>query len=214
MIGGIFIEIPFGPVYTVEKVSHIRQGLNRLLGFSDNRFTKGNFDKQIVEQMLKVGREDISKHRSSVRREHLNRTSDLVRSTVLGVFKDGKWTKDYYRFDGKQASEAPPLVNHNDWDLDQRAVEFLSDYKLHYKSRFTAVIAATVPYAVRVEANGGFSSFNARMYYGYNLAVLKYGISRIAGALMNLRPDTMKGKAIYGYIFESTGTSVIKKEGL
>lgn len=213
MIGGIFIEIPFGSVYKVETVSHIRQGLNKLLGFNDNYFTKGNFDKQIVEKLLKVGKEDISKHRSIVRREHLHRTSDLIRSTVLGIFKDGKWTGDYYRFDGKQAEEAPPLVQH-DWDLDQRAVEFLSEYEPHYESRFTAVIAATAPYAVRVEANGGFASFNANIYFGYNLAVLKYGISRIAGALMKIRPDAMKGKAIYGYIFESTGTSVIKKTGL
>lgn len=213
MIGGIFLEIPFGDVYHQSTVSRIHTNINRLFGFDDKYFTKGYWDKKIVEQIMKVGKEDISKHRSTVRREHLNRTSDLVRSTVFAVFKDGNWDRKYYRFDSMQPQEAPPLVEH-DWDLDQRAVEFLSEYEPYYDSRFTAVIAATAPYAVRVEANGGFASFNARIYYGYNLAVLKYGISRIGGALMKARPDSQKGKAIYGYIFESTGTREIKQSGL
>jgi hypothetical protein len=213
MIGGIFLEIPFGDVYKVETVSHIRTNLNKLLGFPPKYFTKGNFDKEIVDRIMKIGKEDISRHRSTVRKEHKHRSSDLIRSTVFAVFKDGKWDRKYYRFDSMQPQEAPPLVEH-DWDLDQRAVEFLSEYEPYYDSRFTAVIAATAPYAVRVEANGGFASFNARIYYGYNLAVLKYGISRIGGALMKARPDSQKGKAIYGYIFESTGAREIKQSGL
>lgn len=210
MIGGIFLEIPFGDIYHVESVSRIRTNINKLFGFSDNYFTKGNMDKQIVSRILKIGREDISRHLSTVRKDYQHRSSDLIRSTVLGVFKDGKWTKDYYRFDSKQPEEAPPLRPHDDWDLDQRAVEFLSEYKLHYTgSRFTAVIAATAPYAVRVE-----STNRTWDYPGYALAVLKYGINRIGGALMKARPDSAKGSAMYGYIFETTGTSQIQKNGL
>ena len=210
MIGGIFLEIPFGQVYKQSSVLSIRKNINRLFGFSDNYLTKGNMDKEIVSQILRIGKEDISRHLSSINREYQHRSSDLIRSTVLGVFKDGKWTKDYYRFDSKQPEEAPPLRPH-DWDLDQRAVEFLSEYKLHYTgSRFTAVIAATAPYAVRVEAN----NWAVDRYPGYALAVLKYGINRIGGALMKARPDSASGKAMYGYIFESTGTSQIQKNGL
>jgi hypothetical protein len=203
MIGGIFLEIPFGEVYKQNTVLSIRKNINRLFGLPSNYLTKGNLDKEIVNQILRIGKEDISRHLGSIRREYQHRSSDLIRSTVLGVFKDGKWSGDYYRFDSKQAQEAPPIRPH-DWDLDQRAVEFLSDYKLHYQgSRFTAVIAATAPYAVRVEAN----NWNVDRYPGYALAVLKYGISRIAGALIKARPDAMNGKAMYGYIFESTGGS-------
>jgi len=210
MIGGIFLEIPFGQVYKQSSVLSINKNINRLFGFSDNYLTKGNMDREIVSQILRIGKEDISRHLSSINREYQHRSSDLIRSTVLGVFKDGKWTKDYYRFDSKQPEEAPPLRPH-DWDLDQRAVEFLSEYKLHYTgSRFTAVIAATAPYAVRVEAN----NWAVDRYPGYALAVLKYGISRIGGALMRARPDAANGKAMYGYIFESTGTSQIQKNGL
>lgn len=203
MIGGIFLEIPFGEVYKVETVSHIRTNLNKLFGFQSNYYTKGNWDKKIVDQIMRIGKEDISKHRSSVRREHLHRTSDLIRSTVFAVFKDGKWDGKYYRFDKAQTPEAPPLVEH-DWDLDQRAVEFLSEYEPYYDSRFTAVIAATAPYAVRVESDG------SEPIPGYDLAVLKYGINRIGGALMKARPDSAKGKEVYGYIFESTGTRQIQ----
>lgn len=209
MIGGIFLEIPFGEVYKVESVSHIRTNLNKLLGFQSNYFTKGNWDKMIVDQIMRIGKDDISRHRSTVRREHMHRSSDLIRSTVFAVFKDGKWDGRYYRFDKAQPREAPDLLEH-DWDLDQRAVEFLGDYEPYYDSRFTAVIAATAPYAVRVEANGGIDG----RYFGYNLAVLKYGINRIGGALMKARPDSQKCKAIYGYIFESTGGRQIKQSGL
>ena len=203
MIGGIFLEIPFGDVYHQSTVSRIHTNINRLFGFDDKYFTKGYWDKKIVDQIMEVGKEDISKHRSTVRREHLNRTSDLVRSTVFAVFKDGNWDRKYYRFDSMQPQEAPPLVEH-DWDLDQRAVEFLSEYEPYYDSRFTAVIAATAPYAVRVESDG------SEPIPGYDLAVLKYGINRIGGALMKARPDSAKGKEVYGYIFESTGTRQIQ----
>lgn len=203
MIGGIFLEIPFGEIYKVEKVSHIRTNLNRLLGLPAKYFTKGNFDKEIVDRIMKIGKEDISRHRSTVRKEHKHRSSDLIRSTVFAVFKDGKWDRKYYRFDSMQSQEAPPLVEHN-WDLDERAVEFLSEYEPYYDSRFTAVIAATAPYAVRVESDG------SEPIPGYDLAVLKYGINRIGGALMKARPDSAKGKEVYGYIFESTGTRQIQ----
>ena len=208
MIGGIFLEIPFGDVYHVENVSRIRTNINKLFGYSDNYFTKGNMDKQIVDRIMQIGKDDISRHRSSVRREHLHRSSDLIRSTVFAVFKDGKWDRKYYRFDKAQPREAPDLASH-DWDLDGRAVQFLSEFKPHYASRFTAVIAVTAPYAVRVE------STNKDWYYpGYALAVLKYGINRIGGALMKARPEAANGKAMYGYIFETTGTSQIQKNGL
>jgi hypothetical protein len=203
MIGGIFLEIPFGEVYKVETVSHIRINLNKLLGFQPKYFTKGNFDKEIVNRIMRIGKEDISRHRSTVRKEHKHRSSDLIRSTVFAVFKDGKWDRKYYRFDSMQPQEAPPLVEH-DWDLDERAVEFLSEYEPYYDSRFTAVIAATAPYAVRVESDG------SEPIPGYDLAVLKYGINRIGGALMKARPDSAKGKEVYGYIFESTGTRQIQ----
>lgn len=207
MIGGIFLEIPFGPVYKESNLFSIHKNINKLFGYDDKYLTKGNFDKSIVNEIMRIGKEDISRHLSSINREYQHRSSDLMRSTVLGVFKDGKWTENYYRFDSKQPMEAIPLRPH-DWDLDQRAVEFLSDYKLHYQgSRFTAVIAATAPYAVRVEAN----NWNVDRYPGYALAVLKYGINRIAGALMRARPDAMNGKAMYGYIFESTGGSQVLK---
>ena len=203
MIGGIFLEIPFGEVYKVETVSHIRTNLNKLLGLPPKYFTKGNMDKEIVDRIMKIGKEDISRHRSTVRKEHKHRSSDLIRSTVFAVFKDGKWDGKYYRFDKVQPPEALPLVEH-DWDLDQRAVEFLSEYEPYYDSRFTAVIAATAPYAVRVESDG------SEPIQGYDLAVLKYGINRIGGALMKARPDSAKGKEVYGYIFESTGTRQIQ----
>ena len=199
MIGGIFLEIPFGDVYKVEKVSHIRTNLNRLLGLPAKYFTKGNFDNELVESIYKIAKTSLSKHRGDVRREHYSRSGDLIRSTAMGVYLDGKLKSEPYRFKGGSDHELEPFPWTKHPDPESRARQFLEEYEPIVSSRFTVVIAVTMPYAVRVENNGDDGSGR---WFGYNLAVLKYGINRVGNDIFRARPEAAQGKAQYGYIFE------------
>ena len=208
MIGGIFLEIPFGEVYKVETVSHIRTNLNKLFGFQSNYYTKGNWDKKIVEKIYQIAKNSLGKHRGDVRREHLSRSGDLIRSTAMGVYLDGKLKSEPYRFTGGTDHEAEPFPWAKHPDPEARARQFLKEYEPIVSSRFTVVIAVTMPYAVRVENNGDDGSGR---WFGYNLAVLKYGINRVGNDIFKARPETMNGKAMYGYIFEKNGQRKVTK---
>jgi hypothetical protein len=65
----------------------------------------------------------------------------------------------------------------------------LKEYNLVHKTGYVVVIAATMPYAVRLEA-------------GYRLPVLSMVINRMTATLDEFNGSS---KGIYGYIFESTG---------
>ena len=214
MIGGIYLEIPFGDVYKKERVSRIRTNINRLFGYNDNFFTHGNMDRAIVNRIYGIAKESVSKHRGDVRREHLSRSGDLIRSTAMGVFLDGKWDGRLYRFTGGPDHEAEPMSWAKHPDPQQRSKAFMKEYIPFVRSRFTVVIAVTMPYAVRVEINDWSYVSDGGNYPGYALAVLKYGINRIGNDIFRARPDAMNGKAQYGYIFEKTGTSRVVKGGL
>ena len=207
MIGGIFLEIPFGNVYNQNTMSRIHTNINRLFGFDDKYFTHGNWDKRIVKQLYDIAKDSVSRHRGTVRREHLSRSGDLIRSTAMGVFYKGKWDGHLYRFDGGPDHEAEPYPWAKHPDPQTRARSFLREYQPIIDSRFTIVIAVTMPYAVRVENNGDDGSGR---WFGYNLAVLKYGINRIGNAIFKARPEAAQGKAQYGYIFEKTGGMEVK----
>jgi hypothetical protein len=208
MIGGIFLEIPFGEIYKVEKVSRIRTNLNRLLGFSTKYFTKGNFDKELVESIFQIAKTSLGKHRGDVRREHYSRSGDLIRSTAMGVYLDGKLKSEPYRFTGGPDHEAEPYPFAKHPDPDVRARQFLKEYEPIVPSRFTVVIAVTMPYAVRVENNGDNGKGK---WWGYNLAVLKYGINRVGNDIFRARPEAAQGNAQYGYIFETNGGRKVVK---
>lgn len=207
MIGGIFLEIPFGSIYHVETLSRVRTNINRLFGFRDKYFTKGNWDRRIVNRMFNIAKTSVSKHRGDVIREHLSRSGDLIRSTAMGVFLDGKWDGNLYRFNGGPDHEAEPLPFTKHPDKDSRATQFMSQYKPSVASRFTVVIAVTMPYAVRVEYAAGYVKYD-----GFALAVLKLGINRIGNDIFRELPESMKGKSLYGYIFERNGQKEIKKK--
>ena len=208
MIGGIFLEIPFGDVYHQSTVSRIHTNINRLFGFDDKYFTKGYWDKKVLRQIYDIAKTSVSKHRGDVRREHKSRSGDLIRSTAMAVFYNGQWDGNIYRFTGGPDHEDEPYPWARHPDPDMRAGAFMSQYQLAVPSRFSVVIAVTMPYAVRVEVNGSDSEGR---YFGYNLAVLKYGINRIANDIFKARPDSQKGKAQYGYIFENSGMREIVK---
>ena len=208
MIGGIFLEIPFGVVYNKSTMSRIHTNINKLFGFQDKYFTHGNWDKKIKSQIFDIAKKSVSRHRGTVRREHLSRSGDLIRSTAVGLFYEGKWDGNLYRFEGGPTNEAIPYPWAKHPDPQMRAGAFMASYKPIVQSRFTVVIAVTMPYAVRVENNGDDGSGR---WFGYNLAVLKYGINRIGNDIFKARPDSMQGKAQYGYIFEKTGEMEIKK---
>jgi hypothetical protein len=213
MIGGIFLEIPFGDVYHQSTVSRIHTNINRSFGFDDKYFTKVYWDKKVLSQIYKIAKTSIGKHRGDVRKDFNSRTGDLIRSTAMGVFYNGKWDGNLYRFTGGPDNEDVPSPNTRHPDKDTRARDFMSSYELAVQSRFSVVIAATMPYAVRLEkeVSSVVQGKDGRMYHGYDLAVLKYGINRIGNDIFKARPDSQIGKAQYGYIFETNGGREIVK---
>lgn len=211
MTGGIYCEVPLGPIFQEGKIVSIHEHMKTFFGTSkgvpDNKtITDWIIDTWYNNVSRKMGR-ILSSWRVPGNRGYYNRTVDLTRSFCMGVYKNGKLRKKY-RFTGgsreKEALEASDMgtspskgdMKRLSWlgarrhpDPADRAESFLKDYDLVHKSGYAVVIAATMPYAVRLEI-------------GYQLPVLGMVINRITSTL-----DEFNGgsKGIYGYIFESTG---------
>ena len=192
MTGGIYCESYIGRVYDEGKFESIHERMNRLFGSSLGLPSNKTLTQQVIDAWYnivsrKMGRV-LSSWSAPGNRGFKNRTVDLTRSICMGVYKDGKLRR-MYRFTGGSSEESPTGRERHP-DPDSRAQQFLNDYDLVHKRDYAIVIAATMPYAVRLEAE-----------YGYN--VLYDVINRIISSIEEYSGG--KSKSLYGYIFESTG---------
>lgn len=211
MTGGIYCEVPLGPIYKEGTIVSIHEHMKNLFGSSkgvpDNKtITDWIIDTWYTNVSRKMGR-ILSSWKVPGNRGYYNRTVDLTRSFCMGVYKNGKLRK-MYRFTGgsKEKETFEPsdqgtspsmgdlkrmswLAHRRHPDPAERAESFLKGYDLVHKTGYAVVIAATMPYAVRLEA-------------GYRLPVLSMVINRMTATLDEFNGSS---KGIYGYIFESTG---------
>lgn len=225
MIGGIYCESNLGPIYNWNTLQSIRQGMLKLFG-DKNIVPRG---EDLNEQIINYWYNDVSRRMSKIlsswkaptNREYYNRTVDLTRSICLGVYHKGK-LKRMYRFTGGSREKGmfePSDIGSNDSPMStfrmemvsydshpnpaSRAKQFLEEYDLRYKNDFSVVIAATMPYAVRLEATGSAVGRDGKVYRGYGLHVLKDVINRMLLGIYNFKGGG--SGTIYGYVFESTG---------
>lgn len=208
MIGGIYCEVPLRG-YNERLLGSVKQRMLKLFG-SDIPYTYEDFDRMTIDywydKMSKNMRRILLSWKVPTDRFYYNRTVDLTRSICLGVYKNGKLRK-MYRFNegfsekrpnepsewgsgisGATSEKLSQLGNKHHPNPAARAQQFLSEYDLINKKGFVLVIAATMPYAVRLEKRLG-------------LPVLSIVIQRL------LKPvyDFGSGKPYYGYVFESSG---------
>lgn len=219
MIGGIYFEIPFGDIYDENRRYACREHAMRIIGSKFvSTFDKKRLDNALVNTIFKKAKETVSKRMSSLRRGYYNRTVDLMRSTCVGFYLDGKLVEEY-RYTGG-TSEKSPKTKHEVGPAE-RASAFLRQYRLLVKSRFTVVIAATMPYAVKLEKVGiDYEGVAADSYSDKKnikisgTPVLIRGIEHISTAVLRMRPHTWMNRAVYGYIFESSGARETVKTGM
>jgi hypothetical protein len=210
MIGGIYIEVPFGDVYDENKQYAVRKNVQKLLGVdkivvrgthmtrSVNLLSKKELDYYIIDAIMYVMRVDIGRafmysqtHGPNVGYDNI--TADLMNSTCGAVFKDGKLSSSVYRFTKGQPNTADRdyhrLIEMHPSPED-RANTFMRQYECSSKG-FCAVIASTMPYAVRIEK-------------GYGYSVLKASCNEIINRLLAMRSERLSGSPFkYGYVFES-----------
>jgi len=210
MIGGIYIEVPFGDVYDENKQYAVRKNVQKLLGVdkivvrgthmtrSVNLLSKKELDYYIIDAIMYVMRVDIGRafmysqtHGPNVGYDNI--TADLMNSTCGAVFKDGKLSSSVYRF-----TKGKPNTGDRDYHRliemhpspEDRANTFMRQYECSSKG-FCAVIASTMPYAVRIEK-------------GYGYSVLKASCNEIINRLLAMRSERLSGSPFkYGYVFES-----------
>ena len=225
MIGGIYCEASLGPIYNNGTLLSIRQGMQRLFGVK-NVIPKGDtLNEQIINYWYSDVSGKMSKILSSwkvpVNRGYYNRTVDLTRSICLGVYHNGK-LKRMYRFTGgnreKGMADASDMGSNksvistlrmeilsqkNHPDPAARAKKFLEEYDLIHKKDFSVVIAATMPYAVRLEYFG-IGKGSRTNYAGYGLPVLRDVVNRMLAGVYDFKKQNTGG-VYYGYVFETGG---------
>lgn len=225
MIGGIYCEASLGPIYDNGVLLSVRQRMQRLFGVK-NVVPKGD---TLNEQIINYWYSDISKKMSKilsswkvpVNRGYYNRTVDLTRSICLGVYHNGK-LKRMYRFTGGNREKG--MADASEWgsnssvistlrmeilaqnhhpDPAARAKQFLEEYDLIYKKDFSIVIAATMPYAVRLEYNG-VGNGSKTNYGGYGIPVIRDVVNRMLVSVYDFKKQNTGG-VYYGYVFETGG---------
>lgn len=221
MIGGIYCEASLGPIYDNGRLISVRQGMQRLFGEKDIVPSGETLNEQIINYWYG----DISKRMGKIlsswkpptNRGYYNRTVDLTRSICLGVYHNGNLMR-MYRFTGgsrERGMSQPSDLGSNSSSTatlrmeligydkhpspSDRAKKFLESYDLIHKKDFVVVIAATMPYAVRLEYNGG-----SVPYKGYNIHVLKLVVNRMLSGVYNFKRGNTGG-VMYGYVFETGG---------
>lgn len=223
MIGGIYCEASLGPIYDNGKLMSVRQGMQQLFG-SGVAKPKG---ETLNEQIINYWYNDVSRKMSKIlsswkpptNRGYYNRTVDLTRSICLGVYLNGKLKRSYRFTGGSREKYTMSDFGSGTSDKDNirlqylgltkhpdpaaRAKQFLEEYDLIYKKDFSVVIAATMPYAVRLEYNG-LGKNPQTNYAGYNIPVLKNVVNRMLAGVYDFKKQNTGG-VFYGYVFETGG---------
>jgi hypothetical protein len=209
MIGGIYCESNLGPIYQEKTLLSARQKFKKLIGTGDI-LPKG---ESINEQIINYFYDDVSRRMSKilnswtppVNRGYYNRTVDLTRSICLGVYNKGVLRR-MYRFTGGRRERGlftpsdlgtntsssatyrmEMLGKSNHPDPAERAQQFLKEYDPYYGKDFSLVIAATMPYAARLEI-------------GYRLPVLKLVVDRMLAGVYDFKKR--ESGVYYGYVFD------------
>lgn len=209
MTGGIYCEVPLRG-YNERTLGSVKSRMLDLFGTTNGFPTTEDFNIEVINYWYKK----VSKKMASIlsswkvpgNRGYYNRTVDLTRSICLGIYFNGKLRK-MYRFTGGHSELTPytpsdygsmpskstaiklnylGMTRHPDPAI--RAQQFLDGYNLINTKGFVLVVAATMPYAVKLEIT-------------LRLPVLSMVINRI------LQPvyEFGSGRPFYGYIFEKTG---------
>lgn len=204
MIGGIYCEAGLGPIYDNGTLLSVRQNFKQLFGSGDIIPKGETLNEQIINYWYntisrKMGR-ILSSWSYGHGRGYKNRTIDLTRSICLGIYYRGRLRR-MYRFSGG-SSEAEATGREKHPDPSARAKKFLESYDLINKNDFSIVIAATMPYAVRLEYNG-IGKKSKTDYAGYNLPVLKDVVNRMLTSVYDFKGSD-RG-VFYGYVFETGG---------
>lgn len=233
MTGGIYCEVTLGTIYEERLLGRVNDRMRSLFGASlpgvlakSGSLTQAIIDHWYTDVSRKMGR-ILSSWTVPGNRGYYNRTVDLTRSICLGVYYRGKLRK-MYRFTGghrelsafsssdngtgtsEKSSFRLWALSRNHPDPAARAASFLQSFKLTYKTGYTLVIAATMPYAVRLEYKG-MNRGSKTMFGGYGLNVLSDVVVRMLRSVFDFKQGASdsslveKGAPIYGYIFETTG---------
>ena len=220
MIGGIYCEASLGPIYDKGRLMSVRQGMQRLFGEKYIVPRGETLNEQIIDYWYKDVSRRMSKILSSwkvpTNRGYYNRTADLTRSICLGIYHKGK-LKRMYRFTGgsqhekytqsdqgvgsstKDTIHMQYMGSTRHPDPAARAREFLESYDVLYRNDFSVVIAATMPYAVRLEYGGRVGDNTG----GYALPVLKLVVNRMLAGVYDFK--SRESGTVYGYVFETGG---------
>ena len=208
MIGGIYCEAYLGEFYKTDTLESVNRRTMELFGApalpSDKTLRESITDTWYTKISRRMGR-ILSSWRVPGNRGYYNRTVDLTRSICLGIYYRGKLRR-MYRFTGGKSEKKPWEAN--EWqqelkpsvisrlsnlgktrhpDPAARSQAFLRQYQLIYKRGFSIVIAATMPYAVKLEK-------------GMGINVLNSVINRMLQDVYKFK-DGDKA-IIYGYVFE------------
>ena len=207
MIGGIYCEAGLGPIYSEKTLMSVKQKFNKLVGFGEIVPKGDTLNEQIINHFYnkisrKMGRV-LSSWSYPSNRGYNNRTVDLTRSICMGIYHRGK-LKRMYRFTGG-SSEEPTTGKERHPDPASRAKRFLESYDLINKNDFSVVIAATMPYAVRLEKDvlSSVVGKDGKTYYGYDMPVLSLIINRLMADIYDFKERD--SGIFYGYVFETGG---------
>jgi len=207
MIGGIYCEAGLGPIYSEKTLMSVKQKFNKLVGLGEIVPKGDTLNEQIINHFYnkisrKMGRV-LSSWSYPSNRGYNNRTVDLTRSICMGIYHRGR-LKRMYRFTGGSSEESPTGKERHP-DPASRAKKFLEEYDLINKNDFSVVIAATMPYAVRLEKDVWASVVgkDGKTYYGYDMPVLSLIINRLMADIYDFK-ESDRG-IFYGYIFETGG---------
>ena len=208
MIGGVFCETNLGPIYEEKTLLSVRQKFKQLMGLGEI-IPQG---ETITQGIINHFYDDVSKRMSKIlnswtpptNRGYYNRTVDLTRSICLGVYHKGVLRR-MYRFTGghrekglftpsdlgtntsSSATYRMSMLAGKHPDPAERAEGFLKEYDPIYEKDFSLVIAATMPYAARLEVS-------------YRLPVLKLVVDRMLQGVYNFK--RRESGVYYGYVFE------------
>lgn len=197
MTSGIYCEVPLGTIYEEKVLGRVHSRMRKLIGTSAGVPTQDSLTQTIVNYWYNKVSRRMSKILSSwkppANRGFYNRTVDLTRSICLGIYYRGKIRRTY-RFTGGSSEKTPWQNGEKHPDPAARAQAFLNDYELLYKTGFSIVIAATMPYAVILESKK-------------NIPVLSMVVNRMLTEVYEFKQsaalsDMLKSSPIYGYIFE------------
>lgn len=206
MIGGIYCEVPLGPIFNGKTVASVNSRMRELFG--KDLLQMNTLTQQIIDywydKMSKKMRSVLLTWKVPTDRFYYNRTVDLTRSICLGVYNNGKLRK-MYRFNegfsekrpnepnewgsgisGATSERLSQLGNKHHPNPAARAQQFLSEYDLIHKRGYVVVVAATMPYAVWLEKR-------------LALPVLSLVINRILKPLYDFGAKS----PFYGYIISS-----------